>query len=148
MAVAPAAAVAAESKEVPKEFAELFILLKAHDDAFTNHDLPGVLKVYASKSVLLGTGPGEMWSGTEELTVAYENFFKSFDKGHNDFESRHRIGAVTGDTAWLAVAGDTKAKKDGKDASYPLNVSLAFVKEGGAWKIASLHFSTFATDKA
>ena len=147
VATAPAA-FAADDKDTPKEFAEIVPVLKKHDDAFTNHDLAGVLGTFATKNVVVGTGPGELWSGTGELTTAYENFFKGFDKGQNDYEARHRIGAVNGDTAWIVSAGDCKAKKDGKDVSYPVNLSFSLVKEGGAWKIAVLHFSTFASDKS
>ncbi|HSI83055.1 MAG: nuclear transport factor 2 family protein [Candidatus Methylacidiphilales bacterium] len=144
IAVAPAA-IAAD--ETDKDFGTLVPLLKAHDDAFTKHDLPAVLATFASKSVVMGTGPGELWSGKEELTTAYENFFKGFDKGQQDYEYRHRVGMVTGDSAWLVTSGDSKMKKDGKEVAFPLNISFAFVKEGGAWKISLLHFSTFTSEK-
>jgi uncharacterized protein (TIGR02246 family) len=144
-AVAPAALAA---DETDKDFDTIRPLLKTHDDAFTSQNLAGVLATFATKSVLMGTGPGEIWSGKEELTTAYEHFFATFDKGMHDYEYRHRMGAVTGDSAWLISSGDAKTKKDGKDVVYPLNISFALVKESGAWKIALMHFSTFASDKS
>ena len=117
-------------------------LLKAHDDAMTNHDLKGVMATLTEKASIMGSGPGEMWVGPEEIKDAYEHFFQGYDKGHQDFEYKFKHGGLGSDMGWLMASGNIKAKKDGKAIELPMNVSLTVVKAGDQWKIASMHFST------
>ena len=124
------------------ELANIRALLEAHDAAMTAHDMEGVLASQAKKSVLIGTGPGEIWAGPEELKGAYEKFFETFDKGEQKFEYQYRLGDIGDGMAWLVTAGNVTGKKDGKEFAYPLNVSITVVKEDGKWKIASMHYST------
>ena len=124
-------------------------LLKAHDDAMTNHDLKGVMATLSEKASIMGTGPGEMWVGPEEIKDAYEHFFQGYDKGQQEFEYKFKHGGLGSDMGWLMASGNIKAKKDGKAILFPLNVSLTVAKAGGQWKIASMHFSTLTgPDKA
>ena len=117
-------------------------LLKAHDDAMTNHDLKGVMATLSEKASIMGTGPGEMWVGPEEIKDAYEHFFQGYDKGQQEFEYKFKHGGLSADMGWLMASGNIKAKKDGKAVTFPLNVSLTVSKAGDQWKIASMHFST------
>jgi uncharacterized protein (TIGR02246 family) len=117
-------------------------LLQAHDKAMTNHDINGVMACLAEDAAVMGTGPGEMWSGKEELKVAYEHFFMVFDKGAQDFTYNFMQGDLASDMGWAMTSGTVTGKKDSKDFSYPLNVSLTVAKKGGEWKIAAMHFST------
>ena len=117
-------------------------LLKAHDEAMTNHDLKGVLATLAEKAAIMGTGPGEMWVGPEEIKDAYEHFFQGYDKGQQEFEYKFKLGGLGTDMGWLMASGNIKAKKDGKAVEFPMNLSLTVTKTGGQWKIAAMHFST------
>ena len=117
-------------------------LLHAHDKATTDHDLEGVLACLADDAAVMGTGPGEMWSGKEELKLAYEHFFMVYDKGEQEFEYNFLHGDLAADMGWAMTSGTVKGKKDGKEFSYPLNVCLTVAKKGGEWKIAAMHFST------
>jgi ketosteroid isomerase-like protein len=117
-------------------------LLKAHDEAMTNHDLKGVMATLSDKASIMGSGPGEMWVGPEEIKDAYEHFFQSYDKGQQEFEYKFKHGGLGADMGWLMASGNVKAKKDGKAVEFPLNVSLTVAKAGDQWKIASMHFST------
>ncbi len=117
-------------------------LLEAHDKATTGHDLEGVMATMAEDAAVMGTGPGEMWAGTEELKIAYEHFFKVYDKGSQEYEYNFLHGDLVDDMGWAMASGTVKGKKDGKAFSYPLNVSLTVAKKGGEWKIAAMHFST------
>ena len=117
-------------------------LLKAHDEAFTNQDLNGVMACFTEKASIMGTGPGEIWSGPDEIKVAYEHFFEGFDKGEQKFEYQFRIGGVTPEMGWLMASGNVTGKKDGKAFAYPLNISLTVAKKEGKWLIAAMHFST------
>src|SRR4051794_37076290 len=76
---------AQEPKGSNPELEKIRAVLKAHDDAMTNHNLEGVLAVLSPKAVIMGTGPGEVWSGAEEIKDAYKHFFEGFDKGEQDF---------------------------------------------------------------
>ena len=117
-------------------------LLKAHDDAMTNHDLKGVMETLTDKTAIMGSGPGEMWVGPAEIKDAYEHFFQGFDKGQQNFEYKFKHGGLGSDMGWLMASGNIKAKKDGKALEFPINISLTVAKADGKWKIASMHFST------
>ncbi|RYD31883.1 MAG: hypothetical protein EOP86_16930 [Verrucomicrobiaceae bacterium] len=141
------AAQAEESKADNPELKKVRELLKAHDDAFTGQNLEGVLALFTSKAVILGTGPGEIWSGHEEIKDAYTHFFADFDKGNQQFTYYAHHGELTSEVGWLLASGEVKAKKAGKDIAFPLNVSITAAKAGGQWKIAALHFSTLSSGK-
>jgi uncharacterized protein (TIGR02246 family) len=124
------------------ELEQVRALLRAHDEAFTNQDLDGVMACLAEKAALMGTGPGEIWSGPEEIKVAYQHFFQGFDKGQQAFEYQFRIGDLATDMGWLMASGNVSGKKGGKDFAYPLNLSMTVAKKDGKWQIAAMHFST------
>ena len=137
---------AEESQEKNPEAEKIRALLKRHDKALTNHDLNGVMETLTEKAAIMGTGPGEIWAGPDEIKAAYENFFKGFDKGQQDFEYHFKIGGVGADMGWLMTSGNVTGKKDGKEVAFPLNLSLTVAKDAGNWKIAAMHFSTLTGD--
>jgi uncharacterized protein (TIGR02246 family) len=141
VAIAPAADAQA-AQEANPDLDQIRALLRAHDEAFTNHDLKGVIACFTEKAAIMGSGPGEIWSGPDEIKVAYEHFFEGFDKGEQKFEYQFRIGGVTSEMGWLMTAGNVNGKKDGKDFVFPLNLSLTVAKNEGKWLIAAMHFST------
>jgi ketosteroid isomerase-like protein len=138
----------AEAEEANPQLEKIKAVLKAHDDAMTNHNLEGVLAVLSPKAVIMGSGPGEIWASASEIKDAYEHFFQVFDKGQQEFTYTVKHGELSAEMGWLVVSGDVKAKKDGKDVGFPLNVSLTVSKSGGNWKIAAMHFSTLTSDAA
>ena len=141
--VATASTANAESSQgANPDLDQIRALLKAHDEAFSNHDLSGVMACLAEKAAIMGSGPGEIWSGPDEIKSAYEHFFEGFDKGEQKFEYQFRIGGVTPEMGWLMASGNVTGKKDGKDFAYPLNISLTVAKKEGKWLIAAMHFST------
>ena len=70
VAAAPTAD-AQTSKEANPDLDKIRALLQAHDEAFTNHDLNGVMACFTEKAAIMGSGPGEIWSGPDEIKVAY-----------------------------------------------------------------------------
>jgi ketosteroid isomerase-like protein len=149
VAAAAITSVAQAADSTGPELEKVKALLKAHDDAMTNHDLEGVLKCLTEKAAIMGTGPGEMWSGPEEITDAYKHFFEGYDKGQQEFEYHFKVGDLGTEMGWLMASGNVKCKKGGKGSTFPLNLSLTVAKSGGDWKIASMHFSTLTgPDKA
>src|SRR6516165_7311276 len=119
-------------------------LLKAHDEAFTNQDLNGGLACFTEKAAIMGSGPGEIWSGPDEIKVAYEHFFEGFDKGEQKFEYQFRIGGLTSEMGWMMTSGNVEGKKGGKEFAYPLNLSLTVAKIKG--KMACRRDALFNTD--
>jgi uncharacterized protein (TIGR02246 family) len=142
----------AQGAEVPDpsnaDLGKIKELLQAHDKAMTAHDLEAVLSTFDDDAALMGTGPGEMWQGKDELKVAYKHFFMVFDKEKQDFTYKFRVGGLAAKMGWLMASGDVVGEKDGKKFSYPLNISLTVDKTGKDWKIASMHFSTLTGDKS
>jgi ketosteroid isomerase-like protein len=132
---------AAEPKAGNPEQEAIRAVLRAHDDALTNHDLKGVLATMTPKTVIMGCGPGEIWSGTAEIKDAYQHFFEGFDKGHQVFHYNFRFGGLSSEMGWLGVSGEISGQKDGKPVAFPINISVAMEKSGGSWRIALLHFS-------
>jgi uncharacterized protein (TIGR02246 family) len=142
VAATASAADAESSQETNPDLHQIRALLKAHDEAFSNQDLNGVMACLTEKAAIMGSGPGEIWSGPDEIKTAYEHFFEGFDKGEQKFEYQFRIGGVTPEMGWLMASGNVTGKKDGKDFAYPLNISLTVAKKEGKWLIAAMHFST------
>jgi uncharacterized protein (TIGR02246 family) len=130
------------SQEANPELDQVRALLKAHDEAFTNQDMDGALACFTENAAVMGSGPGEIWSGPDEIKVAYQHFFEGFDKGEQNFEYQFRIGGLTSEMGWMMTAGNVNGKKDGKEFAYPLNLSLTVEKNEGKWLVAAMHFST------
>jgi ketosteroid isomerase-like protein len=147
VAVGPTAD-AQSSQAANPELEQIRALLRAHDEAFTNQNLNGIMACLTEKAAIMGTGPGEIWLGPDEIKVAYEHFFENFDKGEQKFEYQFKIGEVTPEMGWLMTAGNVNGKKDGKEVAFPLNLSLTVAKKAGKWLIAAMHFSTLTGGSA
>lgn len=148
VATLASAAGAEEKATANPELEKIKAVLKAHDEAYIAHDLAGVLAALAPKAVILGAGPGEVWSGHEEIAEAYKHFFEDFDKGEQSFDYQYKFGALAAEMGWLMVSGEVKGKKGDKSFAVGLNLSLVVSKDGGDWKIAAMHYSTVAGEKA
>jgi uncharacterized protein (TIGR02246 family) len=152
IAAAVAVPIVAKAEEATTEDSELDpirALLDAYDAAFSNHDLDGVLASFSAKAAIMGTGPGEIWSGPDEIRAAHQRFFDGFDYGAQSFQYEFSIGQVKPDEgwAWMMTSGNVEGKKGGEDFAFPVNISITASKDGGKWLITTLHFSTF-TDQA
>ena len=121
-------------------------LLKAYDTAFTKHDLNGVMATLSDKAAIMGSGPGEIWSGADEIKAAHQKLFEGFDSGQQGFDYEFNIGQVMSDTAWMLTSGNVSGKKGGEEFTFPVNISVTATKQGGKWLIAAMHFS-IATDE-
>lgn len=146
---APTAAEAEESQNDNPELDPIRALLDTYDGAFTNHDLDGVMACFSEKAAVMGTGPGEIWSGPDEIKAAHQRFFEGFDYGEQKFDYEFSLGEVKPDagSAWMLTSGNVTGKSNGEDFSFPVNVSLSASKDGGKWVFTALHFSTF-TDQS
>lgn len=126
------------------ELEPLRTLLTAYDTAFANHDLSGVIALLAEKAVIMGTGPGEIWSGPEAIKSAYQHFFENFEYGSLTFSYEFSLGEVNADAgcAYLVRSGNVDGKVGEREFEFPMNLSLVASKENGKWLIKMLHFST------
>jgi ketosteroid isomerase-like protein len=145
VAVSPAARAQTTGADNP-ELEPIRALLDAHDAAFANHDLDGVMACMSEKASIMGCGPGEIWSGPDEIKAAHQQLFEGFDFGEQNFEYEFNIGEVSADKGWLMTSGNVNGKKDGKEFTFPINISLSATKEGEKWLIAAMHFSTLTSE--
>lgn len=134
-----------EEKSANPELEKVRDLLEKYHEGMSAHDVKAVLATMTKRAAIMGTGPGEIWKGPEEVKDAEEHFFSKFDKGTQHFDYQFKIGDLGKDVGWLMASGNLKAKKDGKDLEVPMNLSLTVEKFDGEWKIAALHFSTFTS---
>src|SRR5688500_8277745 len=102
---------AEEAKSENPQLEKIRAVLNAHDDAMTDHNLEGVLAVLSPKVVIMGTGPGEVWSSAPEIKDAYEHFFQGYDKGQQEFTYYVKHGELSAEMGWLVASGEVKAKK-------------------------------------
>lgn len=148
VAVTLAADPSADAQSPPEanpELDQVRALLQAHHEAFSNHDMDGVLACFTEKAAIMGSGPGEIWSGPDEIKAAYQHFFKVFDKGTQKFENQFRIGGLGSGMGWMMTAGNVTAQKEGKDIAFPINLSVTVEKNEGKWLVAAMHFSTLTS---
>lgn len=134
-----------DETEIP-ELEPLRALLKALDVAFSNQDLAGVMATLSDNAAIMGSGPGEIWSGTDEIKAAYQHFFEGFDSGQQSFDYEFSLGKIGADSGWMMTSGNVSGTKDGKEFTFPVNISLVATKDGGKWLIAAMHFSTLTGD--
>ncbi len=131
-----------EAEAENPELEPLRALLKAYDTAFTNHDLNGVVATLSDKAAIMGCGPGEIWSGADEIKAAHQKLFEGFDAHEQGFDYEFNIGQVKSDAGWMLTSGNVSGKKGGQEFTFPVNISLIATKQGGKWLIAAMHFST------
>src|SRR5215470_11968152 len=131
-----------EARAENPELGPIRDLLKAYDTAFTNHDLNGVMATFSDKAAIMGSGPGEIWSGADEIKAAHQKLFEGFDAREQSFDYEFNIGRVMSDAAWMLTSGNVSGKRGGQDFTFPVNISLFATKQGGKWLIAAMHFST------
>jgi len=121
--------------------ADIQKLMESYREAVGKQDLPGVMKSFADgpDTVVMGTGPGELYVGKESIENAYRAFFSNFqtEKGKITWMK----SGVNGNAAWiLGTSLITQNLKKGKN-EFELNWSAVLEKKGGEWKIVALHFS-------
>jgi hypothetical protein len=46
----------------------------------------------------------------------------------------------------MLTSGNVTGTKDGKEFTFPVNVSLVATKDGGRWQIAAMHYSILTGD--
>jgi len=96
----------------------------------------------SDKAAIMGSGPGEIWAGADEIKAAHQKLFEGFDARQQGFDYEFNIGQVMSDAAWMLTSGNVTGKKGEEEFTFPVNISLVATKQGGKWLIAAMHFST------
>lgn len=126
-------------------FDALKALHDAYFKAFSAHDAAGVVALFTPNAIVVGTGPGEIWGGPEEIAEAHKNFFEAFDPGKQESDVLFRDGNVLGGMAWITSMSRVKFTKGADVTEFGLNSSVVFEKAGGKWLIRSMHFSNLTS---
>src|SRR5262245_57623782 len=123
--------------------ADVAELLKKHDEALNQHNLAGLLALYASspKTGLLGTYEREKDDAKEQTKAAHTEIFKDLDKGTMTHSWYWKEGGGSGNMVWGAAMCKLSDAKGEKKREYELNVSTVMQKQGGKWQLVLLHYS-------
>ncbi|MGW8193940.1 MAG: SgcJ/EcaC family oxidoreductase [Desulforhopalus sp.] len=109
--------------------------------AFQAKDIEGVMAVFADapNTVLMGTGPDEIWLGKDNIRMAHHAFFGNFEKESSE-RTLVSVGA-NGDAAWLTgYITVTEQNKEAAD-TYQINLSIVLERVENTWYITAMHFS-------
>ncbi len=115
--------------------------LKSYFTAFQAKDIDGVMAVFANapNTVMMGTGPDEVWLGKDDIRMAHNAFFAGFVKETSE-RTLVSVGA-DGDVAWLTCFLVASQKGDNNKNTFQVNVSMVFREIESTWYITAMHFS-------
>jgi uncharacterized protein (TIGR02246 family) len=119
-------------------------LLKGYDAAFSARNTQGVLATFCPDAILIGTSPGEIWSGRTEIAGAYRDLFSDFDQGMPSFQVLWNDSGANGDMAWFLSQNKVTMTQEGKKIKFGLNLSVTLAKTANQWLIRTMHFSNLA----
>lgn len=125
----------------PKAEAGIKKLIDSYQAAMEKQDLAAIMKCFAEgpDTVVMGTGPGELYVGKESIENAYRGFFSNY-VNEKDKITWMKSG-INGNAAWLVGTSlVTQTQKKGKN-EFEMNWSAVLAKHGDQWKIVALHFS-------
>jgi len=125
----------------PKAEAGIKKLIESYQAAMEKQDLAAVMKLFAdgADTVVMGTGPGELYVGKESIENAYRGFFSNY-VNEKDKITWMKSG-INGNAAWImGTSLVTQTQKKGKN-EFEMNWSAVLEKHGDQWKIVALHFS-------
>ena len=117
-------------------------ILQGYITAFQAKDIDGVMAVFADapNTVMMGTGPDEIWLGKEAIRFAHLAFMDTPEKEAS--KERTLVSAGASDNmAWaMGFIDVTQNLKDGEN-NFQVNLSMVLEKIEDQWLICSMHFS-------
>ena len=125
----------------PKAEAEIKKLIESYQAAVEKQDLAAIMKCFADgpDTVVMGTGPGELYVGKESIEKAHRAFFSNYVT-EKDKTTWMKSG-LNGNAAWLVGTSlITQTQKKGMN-EFEMNWSAVLEKQGDEWKIVAFHFS-------
>jgi len=132
-----------------KIMTEVNAVMEQHNKAFNAQDLKGVMTTYASdpNTVLMGTGPGEVYVGDEAIGGAYNEFFNRFDANTLSFKYDWVFAGSMGSVAWFVVTTTVQGTVNKEKKERVFNMSGTLRKEKGKWRFVSMHFSRLGAEQ-
>lgn len=122
----------------PKE--EALQVLEKWTKAFTDSDVDGIVKLYASDALFLGTGSKTVVVKPEEIRNYFERALLSNRPRGATLDSHSAM--VLSDTAVVVTGLDTvTGVRDGKPISANGRVTFVVAKRGSGWQIVHFHRS-------
>ena len=134
----------AQDKAAPADIsAPLMEMLQKHDKALSEQDLDTIMSTYAPDGtiVMMGTGPGEVWAGKEEIADAYSHFFMDFNAGTLTTECTWHKADQRGNIAWVMMMCNFTDYLKNVERKYALNISATFEQIDGQWYFRTFHSS-------
>ena len=118
-------------------------LWQAQHKALDAHDIDGVLATYADTDdiMLMGTGPGEHWVGTEAVTEAYRRFMEDFDVNTLTSQCGEGSGTRRNGVLWFTGVCDFADQSGRTERRYVVNLSAVAVQQDDGWRFHTMHFS-------
>ena len=138
IAVALLASLCSTAIAGPKE--EALQVLEKWTKAFTDSDVDGIAKLYASDTTFLGTGSKTVVVKPEEIRKYFEQALLSNRPRGATLGSHSAM--VLSDTAVVVTGLDTvTGVRDGKPVSANGRVTFVVAKRGSDWQIVHFHRS-------
>jgi len=138
IAVALLASLCSTAIAGPKE--EALQVLEKWTKAFTDSDVDGIVKLYASDTTFLGTGSKMVVVKPEEIRKYFEQALLSNRPRGATLGSHSAM--VLSDTAVVVTGLDTvTGVRDGKPVSANGRVTFVVAKRGSDWQIVHFHRS-------
>lgn len=121
--------------------------MQRYINAFQAKDIDGVMAVFADapNTVMMGTGPDEIWLGKDDIRTAHYAFFANFkqESSENTLVSVGANGAVAWLTGYVMVT-DQNAEAT---TTYQVNLSMVLERAEETWYITAMHFSNLTGSK-
>ena len=116
-------------------------LFESYIAAFDAKDIDRVMAAFADapNTVMMGTGPDEIWLGKENIRAAHMAFMASGKKATSE-KTIVSLGA-NDNVEWASGFILMTQKLENRDNSYQLNLSMVFERTEGKWYITAMHFS-------
>ena len=138
IAVALLASLCSTAIAGPKE--EALQVLEKWTKAFTDSDVDGIVKLYASDTTFLGTGSKTVVVKPEEIRKYFEQALLSNRPRGARLDSHSAM--VVSDSAVVVTGLDTvTGVRDGKPTSANGRVTFVVAKRGSDWQIVHFHRS-------
>jgi len=122
----------------PKE--DALLVLEKWTKAFSDSDVDGIVKLYASDALFVGTGSKTVVVEPEEIRKYFERALLSNRPRGASLDSHSAM--VLSDTAVVVTGLDTvTGVRDGKPISGNGRVTFVVAKRGSGWQIVHFHRS-------
>lgn len=115
--------------------------LRNYIRSFEAKDIDGVMAAFADSpdTVLMGTGPDEVWIGKDDIRTAHNAFMDNFEEESSE-QTIISVGA-DGRVAWLTGYSLVKRMESASSSTFQVNISMVLEQIENTWYIKAMHFS-------